>query len=333
MASLKKLKAILENKNNYLILGHIDPDGDCIGSVFSLKWMLDKLNKKSHILLNKDPLNDYSFFFKNQEQHSEDYSLISNFVIDNLNWEYFNCIILDAGNQERAGKKGNEIIDQYVDFLINIDHHPDNPGYGDLSYIDAEKAAVGEIIYDLADILDINIDDRLGTSIATAILSDTGGLKYENTTSRILKIIADLMDKGIDLYNINRKIFGNYSFKSVKLKGFALGTLEKTEKGQIAWLYVDKEMKNKTNCDLDSLTDIVNYARDIKGVEVGLAFEEIQKNRTKVSLRSNEYVFVNEIAGELGGGGHPRAAGCKIDKPLKETINLVVNMVKKYLNK
>ena len=332
MESLKKVADIIKDRNNFLIMGHIDPDGDCVGSMFALKWILDKLNKKSLLLLNTSPEDQYDYFFEKVKKHKKSktqmYALINKFNLDDLSWDQYNFISLDSSDEDRLGE-AQELIDN--NYLINIDHHPDNTNYGNINYINSDKAAVGEIIYDLTDILNINIDKKIGEAIATAIITDTGSLQYENTSSRVLRILADLMDQEIDLYKLNRKIYGNYSFNSVKLKGMALSTLDKTEDSKIAWLYVDKEMMEKTNTEVEDTTGFVNYSRDIKGVEVGIAFFEQKPKKISVSFRSNSYVSVNEIASRFDGGGHPKAAGCTIEENLNKTINMVIEEVKKFV--
>lgn len=330
MDALKDVVTTIQNKNNFLILGHIDPDGDSMGSIFALKWILDKINKKSMVIVNESPLERYEFFFDNRKQESQlwnDYEKIEEYRNKKLSPDSFNYIILDCSNLDRLGE-GKELVDD--NFIINIDHHPDNAEFGDINYVDSSRAAVGEIIYELAELLQVSLNRKIGEAIATAIITDTGSLQYENTSSRVLSILSQLMKKDIDLYKINRKLFGNYSFNTVKLKGMALTTLERTNSGEIAWLYVTKKMMDKTDTDIKATTGFVNYARDIAGVEVGLGFFE-SENRIDVSLRSNSYVKVNKIASKFGGGGHVKAAGCSLEMELEKAINKVINEVKKFV--
>ncbi|MFW6390133.1 MAG: DHH family phosphoesterase, partial [Halanaerobiales bacterium] len=124
---------------------------------------------------------------------------------------------------------------------------------------------------------------------------------------------------------------GSYPYNQIKLKALALNTLELTANGKVAYLLVEQKMLEKTSTTLDEISGLVNYARDIKGVELGLLFSEVNENETRVSFRSNNYCNVNEFAALFGGGGHPRAAGCSIKKSLIEVKDLILNRVENYV--
>ncbi|MFP4016730.1 MAG: DHH family phosphoesterase [Halanaerobiales bacterium] len=323
MESLMQVRDMIEKKDNFLLMGHVDPDGDCIGSLFALKWYLDFLNKHSLILLENSPSERYELF----DIDPSDYLTFEEFSPDS-NTDY-TCLALDAGDMDRLGS-GKELAEKY--FLINIDHHLNNPEYGDINYVNSEKAAVGEIIYDLLELSnDFQINKKVGTAIVTAVIADTGGFRYQNTTARVFDIISEIMETGVDIYRINRSIFADYKFNSVKLKGMALSTLELHDNEKIAYLRVEQNMLKKVGLDIDDASGLVNYARDIRGVEVGLIFSELNENETRVGFRSNEYCPVNEIAAIFGGGGHARAAGCTIDKNIDKAQKMVLSKVEEYV--
>ncbi|MGB4177230.1 MAG: DHH family phosphoesterase, partial [Halanaerobiales bacterium] len=138
MGSLELIVKEIQKWDNFILLGHVDPDGDCIGSLFALKWYLDSCNKSSLVLLAERPDEKYGFF----GIEKSDYQLFADYQLTAM--EGTCCIALDAGNIERLGE-GKELAEKM--FLINIDHHIDNPGYGQLNYVNPNKAAVGEIIY------------------------------------------------------------------------------------------------------------------------------------------------------------------------------------------
>jgi phosphoesterase RecJ-like protein len=137
------------------------------------------------------------------------------------------------------------------------------------------------------------------------------------------------MDFGVNIYKINKKIFGSLSYKALVLKGLALATLNRSKDGKIAWLYVSREMMHEAETDYTE--GLVSLARDIENVEIGILFTEEEKKEIKVSLRSNFYAEVNKLAAEFDGGGHPRAAGATVTKTLAETIDSVVEAAKKYV--
>ncbi|MFW5786884.1 MAG: DHH family phosphoesterase [Halanaerobiales bacterium] len=327
MRDLKEISRHIIEKDDFLICGHIDPDGDCIGSAFGLKWALSNIGKNCCVILTQSIEDDYDFLAIN----SDDYILVENLNknnCNNLNWSKTNFIVLDSSNIERLGEVAKSAKNS---FLINIDHHQDNTFFGDVNFVDSSKAAVGVIIYQLLSLMEISIDEQIGRALATAIIADTGAFRYENTTPEVLRIIADLMDTGVDLYRINSGLFSNNSYKLTKLKGMAISTLKNSKDGKIAWLYIEQDMFQKAGIVEYKSHDLVNQARDIKGVEVGISFTEKDDGIIKVSFRSNRYCPVNKIAAQFGGGGHPRAAGCEIEDNLDNVISIVIEEVKKHV--
>ncbi|MFW5992284.1 MAG: DHH family phosphoesterase [Halanaerobiaceae bacterium] len=328
MTSLGEIRDDLLQRNNFVILGHIDPDGDCIGSIVALQLYLQQKGKRAVFVLN-EPLSDkYDFLGITPDDYYlfDDFSPAGEFQVPETELTFISLDVADIG---RLGD-GEKLVRDFC--LINIDHHVDNPAYGDLNYINAEVSAVGEIIYNIIKLdKEVKIDRRIGAALAMAIITDTGGFRYQNATGRVFEIMADLSKSGIDLYQINQAIYGNLTFEFVKLKGMVLSTLTLVCEGKIAFLKVEQSMLNKLDTDLSSASGLVNYARDIKGVEVGLAFSEIDKDETRVSFRSKQSCPVNEIAAMFDGGGHPRAAGCTINKPLEQSIKFVIDKVKQYV--
>ncbi|HLV10115.1 MAG TPA: bifunctional oligoribonuclease/PAP phosphatase NrnA [Halanaerobiales bacterium] len=323
MISLQEIEKIIKKRDNYLLLGHIEPDGDCIGSLFAFKWFLEGLNKKSMVLLKESPREKYFFL----PITNDDYCLFEDFTFSD-NTEY-NFIALDCADHERMGE-GKDLIGE--SFLINLDHHIDNNHFGDINYINPDAAATGEILYELFNISNCINDPRIDNGLATTLIADTGAFRYQNTSSRVFRMMASIMDNGVDIYKINNGLYGNYSYESVKLKGLVLSTLEISEDGLVSWLKVEQRVLNKAGADMKDTDGLVNYSRDIKGVEVGLAFFEVDESLTRVGFRSNNYCNVNEIAACFGGGGHPRAAGCRISLPLGKAVEAVLGKVYDYLD-
>lgn len=324
MNPLELISDKLIQHNDFILLGHEEPDGDCIGSLFSLKWALDKMGKNSLVLLDSPPEERFGFL----AIAGEDYRLFEQFKPDLADEAEVVYIALDAGDLDRLGPGKNLVSDR---FLINIDHHPGNPGYGNLNYINPEMAAVGEILYYLFLEMGLLLDQKIGSGLALAIISDTGGFRYQNTRAITYRIMAELSEIGVDIYHLNQRIYGNYSFQSLKLKGLVLANLELSLEQKTAWIIVNKAMLEETGTAPEDVTGLVSYARDIRGVEVGVIFVEIAPQEIKVGLRSKQYCPVNQIAAFFGGGGHARAAGCKIKKDLEQTVELVLSKVKDYV--
>jgi len=320
MRDLNSIGELIQERDNFILMGHIDFDADCIGSLFGFKWILDKMNKNSLILLN-DKVDEYNFI----SIDNEDYQIFDEFIFENkLN---YNIIALDSGDADRLAQ-GKNYLDSFP--VFNIDHHEDNTLFGDYNYVNPDKAAAALIVYELANILQINIDIKIGEALLMGIIGDTGSFRYSNTDTDVLEITTELMKKGVDLYKINRMLYSRNSYKSVLFKGLALSTIKKSENGKIAWITASREIFAKAGIEEIDSMDIVNYARDINNVEVGISFTE-KDDEIKVSFRSNEYCKVNEIASKYSGGGHPRAAGCSIKGDLDDVKEMVLDEVQKYV--
>ena len=322
--SLGKIADYIQNNDNYLIIGHIDPDGDAIGSIMAFKFLLDNLNKNSIILLHADLRKEYEILFKYLKP--QDYHIYQN--QDKLSdlAKYSNAIVLDSANIDRLGNF-KEFIQSC--FKVNIDHHNDNSEFGDINYVNSNESAVGKIVYDLTKLMSINIDEQLGTAIALAVLADTGSLKYPNSDPASFRLIANLKENKIDIVEINRFLQSFSSLEYLKLLSKGLANIKTDKTGKIAWLVLSNSEIKDLGIEEQEIKNLVNYPRDIRGVEVGISFVEKEENFIDISFRSLNYVDVSDIAHKFNGGGHPRASGTKVEGNLNQIINRVLSEVKK----
>jgi len=304
---------LVEKNHSFMIASHVAPDGDSIGSVLALTLALLKLGKKAVPVINDNIPKKYRFLPG------------SNFIIKETSEKYDVLIALDCGDIERLGF--NRPLKEYGTIVVNIDHHKSNIYFGDLNLVDSSASSVGEIIYRLLD-GKVEIDFDIALNIFTSIITDTGSIRYSNTTPASLKILAKLVDKGVRPDYVSRQVFERRSLASVLLLTSVLNTLEFSADGKIASLFITKDMLKAADADEEDADGIINYAREIEGVEVAVLFKEYEDGLTKVGFRSNEWVDVSMLAAEFNGGGHPRAAGCQIKLPLEETKEIVLNAVK-----
>lgn len=290
-----KIINCLLNSDRIAIVSHENPDGDCIGSMLALYLALIKKGKKPKMFLKNNVPQNLSFL------PAADKIEIS----DEIDEVFDVLVLLDTGELERTGIKN---IQRCYKTLINIDHHITSEGIGDYYYINTSAAATGEIIYQLVKLMGIDNDKDIATCLYTSIFTDTGGFKYSNTTSITHQIAGDLINMGIDFVYIINKVFDEMSLGKFNLLRDTLQTLELFENNKIAFLTITKQMLEKNNASRDETENIINFAKNIEGVEVAALFIE-EDNRIKVSLRSKYYIDVATVSKEFGGGGHPRAAG------------------------
>lgn len=320
--SSKLLNIIRQNKS-FLIVCHINPEGDAIGSISALALGLKNMGKKDICVLSKDGVPEILKFLPasgliKQKAPKKDYDVL--------------CI-LDCNTLERTGFK-----DLKAKKTIIIDHHipPDNADKSELymslsaSHIDPGAAATGILIYKLLNALKVTIDRKIATNLYTALLVDTGGFRYSNTSPEALKIACHLVQAGAKPWDIAKEIYESIPYKSMKLMGLSLATLDSRD--GIAWITANKEMFENTATTAEDSEDFVDFPRKVKGIEVAVFFREDEKNVFKLSLRSKGKVNVEKIAKNFGGGGHFAAAGCKIQGTLQEVQKKVFKAVKKSIN-
>ncbi|MDZ7672293.1 MAG: bifunctional oligoribonuclease/PAP phosphatase NrnA [Halanaerobiales bacterium] len=320
---LENISEYIKENNDYLIIGHIDPDGDAIGSIMAFKFLLDRLGKNSLLLLHSDIIKEYDILFNYLDK--DEYYIPGNSIdFDKLS-NYKNAVVLDTATAERLGNYKKILNTHYI---INIDHHHDNTKYGNLNYINSKDPAVGKIIFDIAKLFNLKPDGKLGTAIALAVLADTGSLKYPNSNSDTFRLIADLKELDIDVVEINRFLQSYPSLEYLKMLAKGLKNIKMSKDKKVAWLTLSKEEINELDIDEKDIKNLVNYPKDIRGVEVGISFVERKTDFVDISFRSHSYVDVSKIAHKFNGGGHPRASGTKVHGDFNQVVKDVISEVK-----
>jgi len=313
---LKDAILAINNSTNIALIAHIMPDGDTLGSCVALKRVLEIIGKKVDSYC-QDPIPDvYNFLegtreFKIPDEHVIQYDLV---------------ISVDCSDKDRLGYLCSVLFDKAVK-TMNIDHHISNTMYADINIVDSNASATGELIYEL--ILESGAEPRgeIAAALYTAISTDTGSFCYSNTTSRTHYIIAKLLEYGVEVDRLSTILFKQHSLAWTRLLGKALNTLEMHLNGKVSVIQISKEMIDEVAAREEDTSGIINYAKDIEGVEVAILLKE-GKDAVKVGLRSQSMIDVSEIARQFGGGGHVRAAGCSIEASLEKARELILESVK-----
>jgi len=278
------------------IISHIYPDGDAVGSSLALYHALKTDGKAVDVFLCDGIPSIYSFLpnadIVKKEYHQGNYDL---------------AVVLDCGDIGRIGSCVSVL--NLAKFKINIDHHSTGISFGDLSLIEPHASSTGEIIYRLIKMYGLDIDKEIAESLYVAIATDTGGFRYSNTTSISMQVAADLINCGIDVSDISRRIFDILSLSKVKLMGEAINSLE-IHNEKLAIMSLNNQQIKSIDASSEDFDGIVNTARNINEIEVAVFFVEKEPNEIKVNLRSNSCFDVGKIAKNFSGGGHKRAAGC-----------------------
>lgn len=215
--------------------------------------------------------------------------------------------------------------------IANIDHHPTNNGYGFVTLIKPDAAATAEILFDLLKTFEVEWDIDIATAIYTGLLTDTGGFRYTNTSPKVMAAVSELLALGVNGPELAETLLEEMTLAQVKVLNRALNTLQLTPQGDVAWVYVTPQDMLECNAANEDLEGIVNYPRNIRGVEVGMLFKVIDETAVKVSLRSAGKVDVAALAQVFGGGGHTRAAGARVEGTLEQAIPRVLEEVRRLL--
>lgn len=285
-----------KKNDDFLIVSHVQPDGDTISSSLAVAHILKYLGK-AFTLVNQDVLpKKFNYLSMYNEINS----------VSEVNRTFDFIITVDVADQFRTGDIDHLLSNDTK--ILNIDHHPTNDFFGDFNLVIPTAAATAEVIFDLVKALDIPLQKELATCIYTGLLTDTGGFRYSNTTSKVMNIAAELLEYNVSPGDIAEAALEAITVNHITLLSKALEKLEVMEGGLISWSeLVYEDLQDVV--DHDDTEGIVNYTRNIDGVEVGAFFKEVEPETIKVSLRSKRWIDVGAIAKNFGGGGHARAAG------------------------
>ena len=311
--NLQELKERIISFDNILIIAHINPDPDTLGASLGLKQIFAKLNKTAYIVSDSKVKDNICGYFDIVPELDLACIESSGFTPD-----YIICV--DSGDASQIGKYkkyySEDISQNKIDIVI--DHHYTNSFYGKETYLDDKAAATGEIIFDLAKELNFETDRIFAKNLYCAIVDDSGAFRYSSTTPKTMTAAAELMATGFDFAKLNRLIYQNKSMTQIAIERLAYNSLKFYCGGKIAVITITGEMKKAAGIENVEIDGINEIPRSVEGVEVGVVIREAdseENGNTRIfyiSLRSNEYVNVAEIAAQFGGGGHIRAAGCKI---------------------
>ena len=293
--SLSETCDFFRNNDNFLILTHSNPDGDTLGSAFALLMILQKTGKKASVICGDAIPEKYNYFTKNCENNAD---------------EGENTVVaVDVADAKLLGK----LEEKYGSLVeLCIDHHFSNRGYAKKTFVNGNAAANCECIYEIAKEMQIEIDKNMALALYTGLSTDTGCFRYSNTTSKTLRIAADLLDVGIDAAEINRIMFETKNRTRVELERLALDGMEFYFDGKCAVITVTRSMYESTGCADEDLEGLTSIPRMVEGVLAGVTIRAKKDGGYKISVRTYAPADASQICKRLGGGGHIRAAGCQV---------------------
>jgi len=312
----QKIKYLLSEKKRVLVMAHENPDADAVGSMLALSFLLEKMGHQV-FLFSPDELPEYLNFLPSFESITNNLPLLENVDL---------AFCLDYGDFKRL-RFSDDFLEEKI---ITIDHHLESTQKGIVKIIDSGYSSTAEIIYFLANYLGLEIDKTIATCLLSGILYDTGGLRHISTSPQTLKVVSDLLSKGLSLEDISQKILtSGKSLIDSKIWAEVLSrvVLDKKRKFVFSWVYF--EDFNKYQISISDLDGIASLISTISDASFSLFLIESEKGKIKGSLRSEPHKAENiiGIAKALGGNGHSFAAGFKQEGSIEEVLQKVYNFI------
>jgi phosphoesterase RecJ-like protein len=312
----------LRDQKKFAVLSHVRPDGDALGSTLALALALKEMGKEVRAWNEDGMLEKYSFLpgaqlLTRPSPAPEDFDV---------------AIALDTATQNRLGTAAAGIGNAKL--WINVDHHPSNPRYGDIVYIDPVAPATGQILFELMNAEGFPINTAIAENLYAAISTDTGSFQYPNTTARTFEIAAELVRAGVDVGRLNQLLYENYPKRRVDLLRELLTTMQFACDNKLAWFSLNQATAKSVGALPEDNEGLIDHLRSIRGVIVAIFFEELIDNKVRVSMRSkNPAVDVCAICQGFGGGGHTLAAGARVRGALAEVSKKIVEKTCEFIRR
>lgn len=314
--TLEQTCDFLKSRNDFVILCHASPDGDTIGSAAGLCLILRRLGKRAFILCGDPFPEKFTYIYKGLTQQDLQEAFIPQTVVAS-----------DVADPKLLGR----LREEYPSVDLCIDHHVSNTRYAHRLLLDSSASAACEIIFQLGRRLADPADKQTADALFTGLSTDTGCFKFSNVTARTHRIAADLLELGADAAEINRLMFDTKSRQRVEIERMALDSMRFYHEGRCAMTAITKAMREQSRCAEDDLEGLTTLSRTIEGVVIGVTIREKDNGRYKVSVRTLAPVDASKLCGELGGGGHARAAGCELEGPLEQVRETLAEICLRYL--
>ncbi len=330
--AVKIPEAIVEgirSAGNVILLTHVHPDGDALGSSLGMAEILRGMGKEVCLFLEEPVSHLYTFLpgVDLVETSIERVTQFASSAADNLI-----TVALDSGDNRRLGKFRDKLTG-LTPFVV-IDHHKSHKDYGEHRWVDPSKSSTGEMIYELALEFGEEISYSAAVNLYVAICTDTGSFRYECTSPRTLHIAAELVEKGVRPEEMAKCLYDNVSPTRIKLLQMVLGTLQIHENGQFAFVHVTRDMIDKSGATMHDIEGFVDYPRSLGSVKVAAFLKESNDGEISVSLRAKGECDVAEVANIFDGGGHRNAAGFRLqDKTIDDVQAAVLAELRNSLNK
>jgi len=312
-----ELSAVIADNHSFLISSHMSIDGDCAGSELAMRWYLSSLSKKVTVYNHDELPPKFSFL--------QDSAMLTH---QKPGGPFDVLMVLDCSNPKRLGWEG---VEHAAPFIVNIDHHRDNVNFGNLNIVRPEAAATGQIIYDFFMQSNIDFPPSVAEALYAAILTDTGGFRFSNTSAAVLAICADLSNRGARGSKIYEQVYASFSPAGLQLQARIWSTLSFHHNNTICSMEMPYSLIDELGASYGDSEGMADCTIMASGVEVGMLIK-YSPTQTHFSLRSTGRLDVGKIAKAIeGGGGHSSAAGCTMSRPFPEAKKAMLQILSQEL--
>ena len=321
-ADMEAVAAALHERDRFVVTSHEAPDGDALGSLLGMGLALQELGKDVVMFLGGPAPLPGEYRFLDLESRGLRRDRPADFGERTL-------VAVDCASASRVGAEP-DVVDAAA-FTINIDHHHDNPRFGDLNLIVPDASSTGEVLSDLFQELGVVLTPEIAEALYVAVVTDTGRFQYANTTPKTLRLAADLVEAGADVNRVFQGVYETVQFAKLKLLARALESAHVLEGGEIVVSHLLREDFETVGATEPYSEGIIDVLRSVEGSAVTALIREPPRDggpTRKVSLRSSvDEVDVSAIARKSGGGGHREAAGFSSELPVEEITEFIVREV------
>lgn len=305
-ATTAEIAAAMRAAQRIAVVAHVRPDGDAVGSVLGLVLSLRAQGKDVTALLEDGVPGNLAFL--------PGTDTVLQPGAEPLDVDL--AVALDTATHERIGARCKALLDA-APLLINIDHHPTNPGYGRLNLIDSASPATGQIIYNLLSEHGLPINDAIRQNLFVAISTDTGSFQFSSTNARTHRIVAEMIEAGLDTARLARLVYQSYPLRRLELLRAMLNEMEFRAEGRVVSWQLTRRLMEHTGMEPGDTEGLIDTLRMIDSVVSCAIFEDIEHGKVRVSSRSkDERVDVSAVCAQFGGGGHRMAAGARLPGPI-----------------
>jgi bifunctional oligoribonuclease and PAP phosphatase NrnA len=322
-AAVNEARNALLASRRAVLTTHLNADGDGAGSQAALVSWLRANGTEAWIVNPTTFPNNFRFLVENEDWIVSAGSGKGRDLCETADL----AVVLDTGEVPRIGRVHEMIRD--LPTLV-IDHHP--PGdhaIGGRSLRDATACATGELVFDVVSAANGPWTPQVAEGVYVAILTDTGGFRFDNSTAGCHRVVSEVIAKGVEPEAMHERVYGAAPLRRYQLLRYALDTLAHDPQAGISWMEIPRAPYDELGATAEDLEGIVDIPRSIEGTEVGLLFRSTQSGEVKISFRSNGAVDVNALARSFTGGGHVKASGAVVPGPMEKAMEVVLDATRK----